>query len=245
MLSDKHLLKDMHVGFSFHSTPEELEEILNKHPEAEFVQLQINYADWENPAIQSRACYEVARKHGKPVIVMEPVKGGMLANPPETVAKVLKDANPNLSMASWAIKFAANLDGVMVVLSGMSNIEQMQDNLSYMKDFNGLTDNEQEVIKKAQEELNKIPLIPCTTCNYCAKVCPMNIGISGSFTAMNILTLYNDLAGAKHQEEWLVGGHGKARANECIKCGACEGVCPQHIKIRDELDRVSEEIITS
>ena len=235
--------KIKHVGFSFHSTPEELEEILNKHPEAEFVQLQINYADWENPAIQSRACYEVARKHGKPVIVMEPVKGGMLANPPETVAKVLKDANPNLSMASWAIKFAANLDGVMVVLSGMSNIEQMQDNLSYMKDFKGLTDNEQEVIKKAQEELNKIPLIPCTTCNYCAKVCPMNIGISGSFTAMNILTLYNDLAGAKHQEEWLVGGHGKARANECIKCGACEGVCPQHIKIRDELDRVSEEII--
>ena len=154
-----------------------------------------------------------------------------------------KNANTDLSVASWAIKFAANLDGVIVVLSGMSNIEQMEDNIAYMKDFEGLSKSEEEVIKKAQEELNKIPLIPCTTCNYCAKVCPMNIGISGSFTAMNMLTLYKDLAASKHQEGWLVGGHGKARADQCIKCGACEGVCPQHIKIRDELDKVTEEII--
>ncbi len=234
--------KIKHVGFSFHSTPEELEEILKKHPEMEFVQLQINYADWENPAIQSRACYEMARKYGKPVIIMEPVKGGMLANPPEKVAEVLKKANPNMSFASWAIKFAANLDGVITVLSGMSNIEQMEDNLSYMKDFKNLSENEENTIKKAQEELSKIPLIPCTTCNYCAKVCPMNIGISGSFTAMNILTLYDDLAGAKHQEEWLVGGHGKKSAAECIKCGKCEQVCPQHIKIRDELVKVDKAL---
>ena len=234
--------KIKHLGFSFHSTPEELEEILKKHPEAEFVQLQINYADWENNAIQSRRCYEVARKYEKPVIVMEPVKGGMLSNPPEPVEKVLKTANPNISMASWAIKFAADLDGVMVVLSGMSNIEQMQDNISYMKDFEKLTDEERKVINKAQEELNKIPLIPCTTCNYCAKVCPKNIGISGSFTAMNILTLYNDIDSAKHQEEWLVGGHGKEKASECIKCGACEGVCPQHIKIREELEKIANKI---
>ena len=234
--------KIKHVGFSFHSTPEELEEILKKHTEMEFVQLQINYADWENPAIQSRACYEMARKYGKPVVIMEPVKGGMLANPPEPVAKVLQKANPNASYASWAIKFAANLDGVITVLSGMSNVEQMRDNLSYMKDFTKLSETEMNVLKEAQEELNKIPLIPCTMCNYCAKVCPMNIGISGSFAAMNMLTIYNDLDKAKHQEGYLVGGHGKKLASECIKCGQCEQVCPQHIKIREELEKVNNAL---
>ncbi|MCD8237844.1 MAG: aldo/keto reductase [Clostridiales bacterium] len=225
-----------HVGFSFHSTPEELEEILNAHPEMEFVQLQINYADWENPAVQSRGCYEVARKHNKPVIIMEPVKGGTLANPPESVEKIFKAADSKASSSSWAIRFAADLDGIITVLSGMSNIEQMEDNLSYMKDFKKLSDSERETLNKAREALNAIPLIPCTTCNYCAKVCPKNIGISGTFTAMNIFKLYGDEAGAKHQEDWLVSGHQKARANECIKCGKCEEACPQHIKIRDELE---------
>ncbi|MBQ8090013.1 MAG: aldo/keto reductase [Pyramidobacter sp.] len=232
--------KIRHYGFSFHSTPEELDAILTAHPDAEFVQLQINYADWENPAIQSRGVYEVARRHGKPVIVMEPLKGGLLASPPETVASVLKAAEADVSAASWGIRFAANLEGVLVVLSGMSSLEQMEDNISYMKDFDGLSETQLNVIDKAREELAKIPLIPCTTCNYCAKVCPAEIGISGTFTAKNMYTLYGSLDAAKHQENWLVGGHGRKQAVNCLKCGACEAACPQHIAIREELASAAE-----
>ena len=232
--------KIRHYGFSFHSTPEELDAILTAHPDAEFVQLQINYADWENPAIQSRGVYEVARKHGKPVIIMEPLKGGLLANPPEQVVKILKDHSPEMSAASWGIRFSANLEGVLVVLSGMSDVSQMEDNVSFMKDFKGLSESEEACLSDAREALNSIPLIPCTTCNYCAKVCPMKIGISGSFTARNIYTLFGDLERAKMQEAWLVGGHARKQAAACIRCGRCEQACPQHIKIRGELAEIAE-----
>lgn len=174
---------------------------------------------------------------------MEPVKGGMLATPPESVEQTFKEIEPENSVASWAVRFAADLEGVITVLSGMSNVEQMKDNLSYMKNFTGLSEEQKKVLARAQEELKKIPLIPCTSCNYCAKVCPQGIGISGSFTAMNYLTLYRDPAAAKHQEDWLVSGHGRRHADECVQCGKCEEVCPQHIEIRDLLLKVSDELL--
>lgn len=238
---EKGLIKNL--GFSFHDSPEVLDKILTAHPEADFVQLQINYVDWDDPRVAARANYEVARKHGKPVVIMEPVKGGMLATPPESVEQTFKEVEPENSVASWAVRFAADLEGVITVLSGMSNVEQMKDNLSYMKNFTGLSEEQKKVLARAQEELKKIPLIPCTSCNYCAKVCPQGIGISGSFTAMNYLTLYRDPAAAKHQEDWLVSGHGRRHADECVQCGKCEEVCPQHIEIRDLLLKVSDELL--
>ncbi|MBR5065764.1 MAG: aldo/keto reductase [Oscillospiraceae bacterium] len=229
-----------HIGFSFHSTPEFLDEVLTEHPEVEFVQLQINYKDWEEPTVESRACYEMARKHGKSVIIMEPVKGGLLANPPEKIKAIFREAEPDSSCASWAIRFAASLDGLITVLSGMSNVDQMKDNLATMKDFSGFTDEQKEVVAKAQKAFNEIPLIQCTACDYCAKVCPMGIAISGSFAADNFLTLYGDMKQARRRLDSAKGDE-KLYPTECIKCGACESVCPQHLTIRDLLEKVTAD----
>ncbi len=232
--------KIRHIGFSFHSTADELEEILKAHPEVEFVQLQINYADWEDKSVQSRANYEMARRYGKKVVIMEPVMGGMLANPPEPVKEVFLEADKNASFASWAIRFAASLDGVITVLSGMSNMEQLEDNISYMKDFTSVADEERKTLDKARKTLAEIPLIPCTGCNYCAKVCPKNIGVSASFSFMNTYKLYGDKQWLKNQLDWNVKGPGKGLPSDCIKCGKCEEVCPQHIEIRKELEAVAK-----
>ena len=232
--------KIKHYGFSFHSTAEELEALLTAHPDAEFVQLQLNYADWESPSIQSRRIYEVARKHNKPIIVMEPLKGGMLAKPPEAVAKIFRYKQPGRSVASWGIRYAASLEGVLTVLSGMSSLEQMEDNLACMRDFDGMSESELATVGQARAALAAIPIIPCTSCGYCEKVCPGNIGIPGTFEAKNVYTLYGDLKFAKGREGWLVRGHGREHAIECIRCGACEEACPQHIPIREELAAAAE-----
>ena len=229
--------KVRHIGFSAHCRADELEQIVEAHPETEFVQLQINYADWESPSIESRKCYEVARRHGLPVIVMEPVKGGMLASPPQPVRELLEEAEPGSTPATWALRFGADLEGVITVLSGMSNVEQIEENIAVLKGFGHLSEDQRKVLEEARVMIEKYPVIPCTSCEYCSKVCPKNIGISGTFYADNLLTLYGNLPAALNQEGWLVGGHGKARATECIKCGKCEDACPQHIAIRDMLDK--------
>lgn len=227
-----------HFGFSFHAGPDLLEQILTDHPEVDFVQLQINYADWENPSVTSRANYEVARKFGKSIVVMEPVKGGALANPPSEVRKMMKEYNPDASYASWAIRFVASLDGILTVLSGMSNIAQMQDNISFMKDFVPLNKEEQEIIRKAQVIMGKSSTIPCTSCHYCIEGCPKKIAIPDIFAAMNLQLGNGQMKEAKENYASVTSpGH---TAADCIGCKQCENACPQHLPITNNLKKAAE-----
>ena len=227
-----------HVGLSFHDRAEVLDQILTEYPQIEVVQIQFNYLDYDDIAVQSRKCYEVCRKHGKPVLVMEPVKGGSLVNLPEEAKKVLDDLHGG-SPASYAIRFAAGFPGMMMVLSGMSNMEQMKDNLSYMRDFKPLNETELAAVNKVQEIFHKMNMIPCTACRYCVEGCPKQISIPDLFAIMNIKQLHHDWNADYYYEE--VHPAPGRRASDCLKCGKCEKICPQHLPIRKLLEEVAKE----
>lgn len=229
-----------HMGFSFHAGPQLLDRLLKEHPEVDFVQLQINYADWENPSVTARANYEVARKHGKSIVVMEPVKGGNLANPPAAVKRLFDEYHPDMSYASWAIRFVASLDGIITVLSGMSNIQQMEDNLSYMKKFQPLNEAEQKIIQEAQRILGNSSTIPCTACHYCTEGCPKKIPIPEIFSAMNKQLGNGQMAEAVSDYRKATSLAGKA--SECINCRQCERICPQHLGITGYLKQCADAL---
>ena len=230
--------KIKHIGMSFHDTAEFLDLVLTEQPYIEAVQLQINYLDYDDPTVQSKACYDVSVKHGKKVIVMEPVKGGALANLPKEASEVLAELGDD-SQASYALRYAAGYPEVFMVLSGMGNMEMMNDNIKTFKDFTPIDEKDLEVFDRVRKIIRKLKQLPCTKCNYCKEVCPSKIPISEMFS------VYNRLMGAEisktEMQELLLGYHEKITA--CIKCGKCEENCPQSIKIREELEKI-EKIVS-
>lgn len=228
--------KIVHVGLSFHDKADVLDDILTRHPEMEYVQLQLNYLDWDDPEVQAGACYEVCRKHGKPVMVMEPVKGGLLSSLPPEAEALLKTAAPNASPASWAIRFAASLDNVCMVLSGMSTPEQMEDNLRFMSDFKPITADEQRLLAQVVDIIHAKTAVACTACRYCVDGCPQKILIPDIFKYYNRISKFGPgaLPSAKQSYAQLAAqGHGLASA--CIGCGQCESKCPQNLPIIEHL----------
>lgn len=231
--------KIKHIGFSFHDDSATLEQILKTHPEMEYVQLQINYIDWDSPSVESGTCYKLCERYGKPVIVMEPVKGGSLANVPAEVEKMFKTHNAQASPASWAIRYAASLPNVMMVLSGMTSLEQMEDNTSFMTDFQPLNQAETDLITRAAGIIRNNIDIPCTACHYCTEGCPMNIAIPEYFGLMNNRKQFGKTEDSNtgYYYSLLNKTHGKA--SDCIECGQCESHCPQHLPIIENLKRVA------
>lgn len=228
--------KIKNFGFSFHDDADTLERILTEHPEVDFVQLQINYLDWENKVIQSAKCYETAKKYGKPVIVMEPVKGGTLANLPEKARNLLYEYNTEATPASYALRFAAGLDNVMMVLSGMSNLEQVKENTKLMSDVKPLNEDERKLLAQVVEIINESNAVPCTACGYCMEVCPKNIAIPGLFGLYNNYRINGNFSNMYYNR--IVFDKGKA--SDCIGCHQCERNCPQHIAIPAELKNIME-----
>ena len=229
--------KIRHVGISFHDKAEVLEKILTEYPDIEVVQIQLNYVDYDDPAVQARKCSEVCVKHGKPIIVMEPVKGGNLARLPEDAQQVF-DKLGTASAASYAIRFAAGVPGVMMVLSGMSSMEQMQDNISFMRDFKPLDERETAAVEEVTNIFRSKNLIPCTACRYCTDGCPKHISIPDLFAVMNTKQIYHDWNADYYYNVHTGEGN---KASDCIKCGRCEKACPQHLPIRKLLEDVAKE----
>lgn len=232
--------KIKHFGFSFHGTPELLVKVLDEHPEVEFVQIQLNYADWDNKLVHSGKLYEILTSRNIPIIVMEPVKGGTLASMTPDLEAIYKEARPNDTIASWALRFVGSLPGVTTILSGMSNTEQMEDNLKTFIDFEPLNDSEKEIIDKVVKKMLDTPLIQCTSCRYCCDGCPAGISIPDVFNAVNTLRKFPGDMRPMFFYNGLIERSGKA--SDCLKCGQCEGVCPQHLPIIQYLEEAAEKL---
>lgn len=234
--------KIKHLGFSTHANAEYIENIIKQHPELEFIQLQINYLDWENEGVESRKCYEVAKKYDLPIIIMEPLKGGFLVDVPDEAAKMMEDFNGEKPM-SWALRYVASLDGVFMVLSGASTIEQMEENIKIMDDFKSITSEEKEIISDVVDIINSQITVSCTKCNYCVNSCPQHINIPKLFDLYNNQKIENNVGftavGNAYVNYSKIEGNGLA--SDCIACGLCVKECPQHINIPEVMKDVKKE----